>query len=39
MPLIKKIILVKPMKFIILFLILIHTFTPSHNTIIYNYNF
>jgi hypothetical protein len=39
MPLIKKFILVKPMKFLILFLILIHTITLGHNIIIYNYNF
>jgi hypothetical protein len=33
----QKILLVKLMRFIILFSIFIHTINPNNNTIIYNY--
>jgi hypothetical protein len=38
MPLIKKIFIVRPLKFIILFTIFVHTIITSHNIIICNYN-
>jgi hypothetical protein len=38
MPLNQKILIVGHKKLIILWAILIHTITPNHNTIIWNYN-